>query len=160
MASASVRASPRLIESSKKERVSEEIVVEIFCLVSRIGVSPSKCPPVIGHYIRVLSGIIFVDAIKPDIIKLQSQLHYRRPRSALVLRRLGDRLNMWMLLQELAQRFAQDAHAAAVNYAHARHSGEECAVHESFDFARGVVHGAPDDVDLGRNALAFALQRD
>src|SRR5438094_888507 len=89
-----------------------------------------------------------------------SHLHYRRPRSALVLRRLGDRLNMWMPLQDLAQRFAQDAHAAAMNYAHARHSGEECAVHESFDFARGVVHGAPDDVDLGRNALAFALQRD
>src|SRR5437899_5066939 len=111
-------------------------------------VSPS-CPPVIGYYIRVLSGI-----------KLQSQLHYRRPRSALVLRRLGDRLNMWMLLQELAQRFAQDAHAAAVNYAHARHSGEECAVHESFHFARGVVHGASDHVDLGGNALAFALHRD
>src|SRR5438876_12094493 len=122
-------------------------------------VSPS-CPPVIGYYIRVLSGMIFVDAIKPDIIKLQSQLHYRRPRSALVLRRLGDRLNMWMLLQELAQRFAQDAHAAAVDNAHPRQSGEESAVDEFLDFAGGVVHGASDHVDLRGNALAFALQRD
>src|SRR5437660_2846829 len=104
--------------------------------------------------------MIFVDAIKPDIIKLQSQLHYRRPRSALVLLRLGDRLHMWVLLQELAQGLAQNAHAAAMNYAHARQSGEECAVHEFFDFAGSVVHGASDHVDLGWNALPFALQRD
>src|SRR2546429_8508903 len=61
-------------------------------------VSPSKCPPVIGHYIRVLSGMITVDAIKPDIIKLQSQLHYRRSRTAFVLRRFGDRIHVRMLL--------------------------------------------------------------
>src|SRR5439155_26044783 len=101
-------------------------------------VSPSKCPPVIGHYIRVLSAIITVDAIKPDIIKLQSQLHYRRSRTAFVLRRFGDRIHVRMLLQELAQRFAQDAHAAAVDNAHPRQSGEESAVDEFLDFAGGV----------------------
>ena len=40
-----------------------------------------------------------------------------------------------MLLQQLAQGFAQDAHAAAVDDADARQSGEKCAVDELFDFA-------------------------
>jgi hypothetical protein len=44
-----------------------------------------------------------------------------------------------MLLQGLAQGFAQDAHAAAVDHAHARQAGEKGAVDELLDFAGGVV---------------------
>ena len=54
---------------------------------------------------------------------LNPQLHYRCPAAALILRRLGYRLHVRMLLQGLAQGFAQDAHAAAVDYAYARQSG-------------------------------------
>src|SRR5579863_5690361 len=68
---------------------------------------------------------------------------------------------MRMLLQHLAQRFAQDAHAAAVHDADARQAGEEGAVDETFDFAAGLVDGLADDVDLaGRvRALALVIQR-
>jgi hypothetical protein len=38
-----------------------------------------------------------------------------------------------MLLEQLAKGFAEDAHAAAVNYADAWKSREECLVHEPFD---------------------------
>ena len=54
---------------------------------------------------------------------LHPQLHHGRPTAALILRRLGYRLHVRMLLQGLPQRFAEDAHAAAVDYADARQSG-------------------------------------
>ena len=62
-----------------------------------------------------------------------------------------------MLLQELAQGFAEDAHAAAVDDADARESGEEGAVDKFFDFAGGVVDGVADNVDLGGDVGAFAF---
>ena len=65
-----------------------------------------------------------------------------------------------MLLQELAQSLAQNTHAAAVDDADARQSGEESAVYESFDFAGGVVDGLADDVDLAGNVRVFSFERD
>ena len=67
-----------------------------------------------------------------------------------------------MLLQILAQGFAEDAHAAAVDDAYSRHAGQERAVDEFLDFAGGFVHSAADDVDFGgRGGVAdFVLQLD
>src|SRR5712692_4765188 len=67
-----------------------------------------------------------------------------------------------MLLQILAQSFAEDAHATPVDDAHPRHASEKRAVDEFFDFAGGFVHGAADDVDFGGHVKAarFVLQRD
>ena len=65
-----------------------------------------------------------------------------------------------MLLQELAEGFAEDAHAAAVDDADARESGEEGAVDELFDFAGGVVDCVADDVDFAGDVGAFAFERD
>ena len=64
-----------------------------------------------------------------------------------------------MLLQQLAEGFAQDAHAAAVDYADARESGEKCAVDELFYFAAGLVDGLADDVDLAGRIGAFVFER-
>src|SRR5439155_17230967 len=63
-----------------------------------------------------------------------------------------------MLLQILAQGFAQDSHAAAVDYAHAGESCQECAIDELLDFAGGVVHSSSDHVDLGGSARALFFQ--
>src|SRR5271157_5410698 len=95
-------------------------------------------------------------------ISSDPQLDYGRSTSALVDRRFGDRLHMRMLLQILAQGFAEDAHATAVNDAHPRHSGQESAIYEFLDFAGGFVHSAADDVDFGGHveAARFVLQRD
>src|SRR5580698_2480983 len=49
---------------------------------------------------------------------LHPQLHHGRPTAALILRRLGHRLHVGMLLQRLPQRFAEDAHATAMDDAH------------------------------------------
>src|SRR5579863_4771895 len=65
-----------------------------------------------------------------------------------------------MLLQHLAQGFAKDTHAAAVNDAHARESGKEGAVNEFFDFAGGLVDGLSDHVDFARDVRPFALELD
>src|SRR6266851_3014057 len=67
-----------------------------------------------------------------------------------------------MLLQILAQSFAEDAHATPVDDAHPRHASEKRAVDEFFHFAGGFVHGAADDVDFGGHveAARFVLQRD
>ena len=67
---------------------------------------------------------------------------------------------MRMLLQILAQGFAQNAHAAPVDDAHPRHAGEKRAVDEFFDFAGGFVNRAPDDVDFGGRVegARFVLQ--
>ena len=53
-----------------------------------------------------------------------------------------------MLLQELAKGFAEDSHAAAVDYAHARQSGKERTVYEFFHFAGSIVDGLADYVDF------------
>jgi hypothetical protein len=39
-----------------------------------------------------------------------------------------------MVLEQLAEGFSQDAHAAAVDYADAGEAGEEGLVYEAFDF--------------------------
>ena len=80
-------------------------------------------------------------------------LHLRRLRSAearLRTRRADG-------LQGLAQGFAQDAHAAAVDYADARQAGEECAVDKFLHVAGGVVHVIADDVDFRGRVLAFVF---
>src|SRR5580692_12377703 len=66
---------------------------------------------------------------------LHPQLHHGRPTAALFLRRLGYRLHVRMLLQRLPQRFAEDAHAAAVDHAHPRQAGKKCAVDKLLHFA-------------------------
>ena len=63
-----------------------------------------------------------------------------------------------MLLQRLPQCLAQDAHAAAVDYAHAGQAGEKCVVDEFFDCASRVVHVKADDVDFGGRVLAFVAR--
>ena len=55
--------------------------------------------------------------------KLHPQLHHRSAATAFVLWRLGYGLDVGMLLQGLPQRFAEDAHAAAVDYADAWQAG-------------------------------------
>ena len=62
-----------------------------------------------------------------------------------------------MLLQQLAQGFAEDAHAAAVDDADAREPGEEGAVDKFFDFAAGLIDGLADNVDLGGGSGAFVF---
>ena len=64
-----------------------------------------------------------------------------------------------MLLQVLAQGFAQDAHTAAVNYADAGESGQEGTVDEFLDFGGGVVDGTSDDVDFVGDGLGFGFER-
>src|SRR5438477_9696441 len=83
-----------------------------------------------------------------------SQLHHGRAGAAFVLRRLGDGRHLRMLLEILTQGFAQHAHAAAVDDAHARQPGEEGAVEEFFHAAGGLIHIFADDVDLaGRRGI-------
>jgi hypothetical protein len=53
-----------------------------------------------------------------------------------------------VLLQRLPQGFAQDAHAAAVDYADSGQSGEEGAVDELFDFAGSVVDVVTNYIDF------------
>lgn len=53
-----------------------------------------------------------------------------------------------MVLEKLAEGFAEDSHAAAVDYADAGQSGEEGAVYKFFHFAGSVVNRLPDYVDL------------
>src|ERR1700675_2481033 len=68
---------------------------------------------------------------------------------------------MRVLLQILAQSFAEDAHATPVNDAHPRHASQKRAVDEFFDFAGSFIHGAANDVDFGGHVEAahFVLQR-
>ncbi len=69
---------------------------------------------------------------------------------------------MRVLLQILAQSFAEDAHPTPVDDAHPRHAGKKRAVNEFFDFAGGFIHSAADDVDFSGHveAARFVLQRD
>ena len=52
---------------------------------------------------------------------------------------------MGLLLQKLAKGFAEDSHAAAVDYADAGKTGEEGAVHEFLNFAGSIVDRLADD---------------
>jgi len=65
-----------------------------------------------------------------------------------------------MLLQKLTERLAEDAHAAAVDDANARESGEEGAIYEAFDHSTGIVYGLSDYVDFAGYVGAFAFERD
>src|SRR5579864_8639158 len=63
-----------------------------------------------------------------------------------------------MLLQHLAEGFAEDAHAAAMDYADTGQPGQEGAVNELFNLAARDVDGLADDVDFHRHVGALALQ--
>src|SRR5690348_14264355 len=67
-----------------------------------------------------------------EILSINPQLHHGRSAATFILRRLNHRGQMRMRLQELPKCFAQDAHATAMHYAHARHTSQESAVHEPF----------------------------
>ena len=62
-----------------------------------------------------------------------------------------------MLLQQLAKGFAENAHAAAVDYADAREARQECLVHKSLDSSRSLVHGLADHVDLAGDVFALVF---
>ena len=63
-----------------------------------------------------------------------------------------------MRLQVLAQGFAEDSHAGAVDDADVGESGKEGAVEEVFDFGGGLVDVAADDVDLGGGSGVFVAE--
>ena len=92
------------------------------------------------------------------MITSHSQLHHGRSAAAFVLWWFGYRLYVRVLLQGLAQGFAEDAHAAAVDNAHAGQSGEESVVDEFFHFAGGVVDVAADDVDFDGAFWPFSFR--
>lgn len=65
-----------------------------------------------------------------------------------------------MLLKQLAEGFAEDAHAAAVNHADARQACKKCAVDELFDFLGGFVDGLADYIDFAGDSCALVFERD
>jgi hypothetical protein len=77
-----------------------------------------------------------------------SEFDHRGPASAFVLWGLGNRGDMRMLLEVLAEGFAENAHAAAMDDADAGKSCEEGTVDELLDFACGFVDGAADHVNF------------
>src|SRR5438552_12424443 len=83
------------------------------------------------------------------------QLHHGCAGAAFILRRLGDGRHLRMLLEILAQGFAQHAHAAAVDDAHARQPGEKGTVEEFFYATGGLIHIFADDVDLAGRGDIF-----
>ena len=89
-----------------------------------------------------------------------SQLHHSRSAAAFIVWRLCHCGYVRVLLEHLAEGFAEDAHAAAVDDADAREAGEEGAVDESFDFAAGLVDGLSDDVDFHGDVGAFVGEGD
>ena len=89
-----------------------------------------------------------------SLTKSDPQVHHGGSAATLVLRRLGYRLHVRMLLQGLTG-LCGDAHAAAVDYADSGQSGQEGAVDEILDFAGGVVDGVADDVEFRRDGVAF-----
>src|SRR5437899_12407663 len=66
-----------------------------------------------------------------------------------------------MLLQHLAEGFAEDAHTTAMDYADARQPCQEGSVNKLFNLAARDVDGLADDIDFHRHvgALAFKLDR-
>jgi len=66
---------------------------------------------------------------------------------------------MRVLLQQLAERFAEDAHATAVDHTHARQPGQECAVDKPFDFAAGLIDSLSNDIDFAGGVRIIAFER-
>lgn len=66
---------------------------------------------------------------------------------------------MRMLLQRLPQSFAQDAHAAAMDDAHAWQASEKCTIDKLLHFASGIVHVVADYVDFRGCILPFIFER-
>jgi hypothetical protein len=65
---------------------------------------------------------------------------------------------MGVLLEHLAEGFAEDTHATAMDYADSGQARQESAVNELFDLAAGDVDGLADDIDLCSNIRALALE--
>ena len=80
------------------------------------------------------------------------------PSPAFILRSFGDRRDVGMLLQHLAEGFAEDAHTTAMDYADAWQPGQEGAVNELFDFAARDVDSLADHVNFHRHVEALALE--
>src|ERR1017187_4882281 len=99
--SVTISARSRKTASSCASKVTM-IVISAMCYLHRKGSSSSRTLPHVLH----------------------PQLHHRSPATALILRGLGDRLHVRMLLQRLPQRFAEDAHTAARS--EERRVGKEC----------------------------------
>jgi len=89
---------------------------------------------------------------------LDAQFDERRAAAAFVLRGFGDRGYVGMLLQHLAEGFAEDAHTTAMDYADAWQPGQEGAVNELFDFAARDVDSLADHVNFHRYVEALALE--
>ena len=104
---------------------------------------PTCCDEFLSHLLRAHS---------------YPQLYHRSPAATLILRRLGYRLHVRMLLQRLPQGFAQDAHAAAMDHTDSRQAGEEGVVDKFFYGARRVVDVEADDIDLRGCVLAFVFE--
>ena len=64
-----------------------------------------------------------------------------------------------MLLQILAQSFAQDSHAAAMDNSNPRQTRQKCPVQELFYFARGLFDGVANHIDFRWHILVFGLER-
>ena len=67
----------------------------------------------------------------------------------MVLRGFGDADDLGVGFQVLAQSFAEDSHAGAVDDADVGEAGEEGAVDEFFYLGGSFVHVAADDVEFG-----------
>ena len=65
-----------------------------------------------------------------------------------------------MLLQKLAEGFAEDSHTAAVDDADPRQACQEGAIDESFHVAGSVVDSLADYVDFCGDVRVFIFQRD
>ena len=67
-----------------------------------------------------------------------------------------------MLLEHLAEGFAEDAHTAAMHDPNAWQTREEGPIDKLFDFARSLIHGLADHVNFRGHirALALELHRD
>jgi hypothetical protein len=63
-----------------------------------------------------------------------------------------------MLLQQLAEGLAQDAHTAAMHHSHTRQAGQKCAVHKLLHLTRSVVHSLSNYIDLTWHTRALALE--
>src|SRR5947209_20217216 len=82
------------------------------------------------------------------VFLLYFQLCHSCATATFLLRRLRDGFHVRMLLQELPQRLAKNSHATAMNNSYARQSRKKSPVHKFLNFARRIVHGVTDDVDL------------
>ena len=91
------------------------------------------------------------------IARSDIQFNYCGAASALVLGGFDDGGHVRMLLQHLPERLAENAHAAAVNDADARESGEERAIDKFLDFGGGLIDGLANHINFCRHISAFTL---